>query len=76
MESRHRITNDQIASLIGTSFVSVSRFRTGTRTPGTDLMVRIESALAWPVADQITARQQGTYAAEFQARIDALAELL
>jgi hypothetical protein len=39
-------------------------------------MVRIESALAWPVADQITARQQGTYAAEFQARIDALAELL
>lgn len=62
-------TNKTVAERIGLTHSTISRIRNGHRVPSVDAMVRIEAETKWSVADQIKARQEGTYAEAFRKRV-------
>jgi hypothetical protein len=64
-----RVTNTELGGLLDLSHVQVHRIRNGTRQPSIEAMVRIESVLAWPVADQVRARTSREYAEGFEAAV-------
>lgn len=67
MTARALVTNEQVAQNLGISHSMVSRIRSGDRLPSYTLMHRIEAALQWTIADQVTAtRPPITYAQEFE----------
>lgn len=62
-------TNKGIAERIGLTHSSVSRIRNGHRLPSVGVMSAIEKEVGWKVADQVKARQEGTYAEAFRTRV-------
>ena len=68
-----RMTNTELANLLGLSHVQVSRLRSGARTPGVTTMGDIQDVLGWSATDQIRARRDGVYASEFEAAIERYA---
>jgi hypothetical protein len=67
-----RLTNEQIASLIGRTHSAVSRLRSGDRKPGVQTMFAVEAAFGWPAADQLQVRMLGdnAWAHKFEAVLD------
>lgn len=51
------ITNREIGERIGLSVASVSRLRSGERTPSLDVMVLIEKEYGFTVQQQVDARE-------------------
>lgn len=69
-----RNTNEAVGQALGLSHSGVSRIRSGTRIPLMATMERIEKVLGWPIGLQAAAASRGTYAVEFERRIEASAE--
>lgn len=68
-----RVTNTELAGVLGLSHVQIHRIRAGSRKPSINSMVKIEEELAWTVTDQIRARRAGEYAAKFEEAIERYA---
>lgn len=62
-------SNERIGQLLGVSHASVSRYKSGDRLPTIEVMGKIAETLKWSMDDQFAARQAGTYAREFVARL-------
>lgn len=58
--------NVEVADRLGISTVHLSRIRSGTRRPSTDLMMRVHHEFRWSLRQQMTALKQGTWHAEFR----------
>jgi len=56
------MTNREVGELVGLTHSTISKYRSGTRTPSLDVMVKISSALDWPLEQQITAVLEDVYA--------------
>lgn len=64
------ITNVQVGALIGMGHTGVSRIRSGDRLPSVEKMVDIETAIEWPVSEQVAARTpRGKYAEQFEEHL-------
>lgn len=64
-------SNESIGQLLGVSHAAVSRYKSGDRVPELDVMARIAELYDWSIDRQYKARQEGTYASEFIARVSA-----
>lgn len=56
-----RVSNQELGEKIGLSHSSVSRLRSGERGTSLEVMLKIESLLAWELHDQIKCRDDGSY---------------
>lgn len=61
-----KLSNIEVAELIGLSHVQVSRIRSGQRQAGYETMVMICKVFGWSMDGQATAREQGLYPTEFE----------
>lgn len=68
-----RVSNTELADLLGLSHVQVSRLRSGNRYPGIPSMRQIEKVLGWSAGDQMKAHGTEKYAQEFEAAIERYA---
>ena len=59
-------SNISVGRKIGMSHAGISRIRGGNRVPSNKVVVVIERVYGWPIIDQYTAIQNGTYAEEFE----------
>jgi hypothetical protein len=69
-----RMTNGEIGKLIGLSYSAVSRLRRGERLPSVQVMVAIQDAFGWGVADQVWVRSSAGadgFARKFNDELDA-----
>lgn len=64
-----RVTNVEIAELLGISHVQVYRLRVGDRLPSIETMQMIERELGWSFQEQGDARAANDYPARFEAAI-------
>lgn len=62
-------SNEEVGRLLGVSHAAVSRYKSGDRLPAIELMGKISEVYGWSMDDQWKARQNGTYADEFTARV-------
>lgn len=69
MATAPTLTNRELGDLVGLTHSSISRIRSGTRIPSSDVMLQIERVFGWPIDEQIRARSK--YAAEFERRVVA-----
>lgn len=60
------VTNMEVGLEIDMGHTGVSRLRSGDRLPSIRIMYNIQSAYAWPIADQIDARMNGNYGRAFE----------
>lgn len=60
------VTNVAVGKAIGLAHSSISRIRSGDRTPSLDIMLDIEREFGWSVRDQAIARREDKYASEFE----------
>lgn len=69
--AKAHISHQEIADVVGLDMSTVSRLRAGQRKPNIDTMQRVEQAFAWPLADQVKARDLGPdrYAQDFEAHV-------
>jgi transcriptional regulator with XRE-family HTH domain len=67
-----RVSNQEIADLVGLDMSTVSRLRSGFRLPNIDTMTRIEKALSWPLTEQAAVRETGAqkYATQFESHVE------
>lgn len=68
-----RVTDKEIADLVGLSYVQVNRIRNGSRLPSVEAMIRFAHALRWGAADQMAARESNSYASAFEEAIQRYA---
>jgi hypothetical protein len=68
-----RMTNTELAGLLGLSHVQIHRIRRGTRGVSIEAMVRIQHVLGWSITDQVAARTRGKYAAGFEEAVSRYA---
>jgi transcriptional regulator with XRE-family HTH domain len=61
-----KLSNIEVAGLIGLSHVQVSRIRSGHRLPGIETMMAICKEFDWSMDEQSAARLQGLYAPKFE----------
>lgn len=66
---KEHMTNREVADLVGLTHSTISKYRSGTRTPSLDVMVKISGALDWPLEDQITAVLEDVYAPYLEGQI-------
>lgn len=59
------LTNVQAAERLGCNPSTVSRIRSGDRTPGLDMVLKIEDRFRWSAQDQANSLRKGTYAESF-----------
>jgi transcriptional regulator with XRE-family HTH domain len=71
-----RISNIKLGELLGLSHASVSRIRSGSRLPSSEVMLEIKKLTGWTVDEQLEARNEGRYAELFDATFDAYADSL
>jgi transcriptional regulator with XRE-family HTH domain len=69
------LSNEEVGRRLGVSHAAVSRYRSGDRFPAIELMGKIAEVFGWSMDDQWKARQNGTYANEFTARVASGAAL-
>lgn len=67
------MTNQEVADMLQLTHSAVSRLRNGTRSPSLQTMVRVETALDWPLNEQITAKIEDTYAPYLEGQIARVA---
>lgn len=67
-------SNEAIGQQLGVSHATVSRYKSGDRFPELDVMAKIADLLNWTMDDQYKARQDGTFADEFNTRIRGMAD--
>lgn len=68
-----RLSNTELGAALGVSHASVSRIRSGDRLPSIRVMSRIATLTGWDVGEQVEAREEGTYAEEFEKAFQRLA---
>jgi transcriptional regulator with XRE-family HTH domain len=64
------MTGAEMALLLGCSEATVSRLRSGERTPSVRMMNEIRRVLAWSVEQQAAAIEQGSYGPIFTNLMD------
>lgn len=64
--NRSPVTNTEISRTIGLSDAMVSRIRDGHRLPSMSTMYQIQKFYHWDLAKQITSREEGRYARDFE----------
>lgn len=64
--TRAPVTNQRVAEALGITHSAVSRIRSGDRLPSLQLVRRISNVLNWPVDEQVSTLDPGTYAAAFE----------
>jgi transcriptional regulator with XRE-family HTH domain len=70
---KKHMTNQEVADLLFLTHSAVSRLRNGTRSPSLQTMVTVETALDWPLNEQITAKIEDTYATYLEGQIAKIA---
>jgi transcriptional regulator with XRE-family HTH domain len=60
----------EMAEALGCSEATVSRLRSGERTPSVRLMSEIRRILSWSMDEQAAAIDRGDYAAVFTGKMD------
>jgi transcriptional regulator with XRE-family HTH domain len=68
---RASATNVEIARVLGVQHTTVSRWRSGDRVPNRSMMIHIFNRFSFKTDDQLTAAEDGTYAAKFEAALIA-----
>ena len=62
----------QAAELLGCSEATVSRLRSGDRTPSVRMMQEIKRLLSWSLDDQAAAIERGDYGTLLAGKMDRL----
>jgi plasmid maintenance system antidote protein VapI len=81
-EDTNALSNVALGDSLGVSHATISRIRSGNRTPSTDLILRISKLFDWSIEEQIEAKMRQhegvdrAYADEFARRELAAAEKL
>lgn len=68
------MTNQDLATKLGLNHSTVSKYRSGQRTPSFTTMFVIEEALDWSLEHQILALMEGVYAPYLEGQIARLAD--
>jgi transcriptional regulator with XRE-family HTH domain len=66
-------SNEAIGQQLGVSHATVSRYKSGDRFPELDVMAKIAELYDWTMDEQYAARQNGTFADEFNRRVRGVA---
>lgn len=64
-----KMSNMEVAGLIGLSHVQVSRIRSAKRQPGVETMMTIAEVFGWNMDEQAAARKSRTYASKFETAL-------
>lgn len=66
------ITNTEAANRLGCDMSTVSRLRSGDRSPSTDMVLVIQDKLGWEGQKQLDAIARGDYSERFAELLDSL----
>ena len=59
------LSNGKLGELLGVSFATASRIRSGARLPSIEVMYRVKQLWGWSMDDQTEARLGGNYHLQF-----------
>lgn len=68
------MTNIEVGNLLDLTHSTVSKLRNGTRSPSIDTMLRVATAMHWPISEQLTAKIDDTYHIYLEHRIKDYAQ--